>query len=65
MSNRPLITDVVPGGIKASDHWHRSTNDNTCSRCRRGIADGECPLSLWRGDDMLIYCEACLGVQGQ
>jgi hypothetical protein len=59
------INDVIPGGIKASDRWHRTTNDNTCSRCFAGILDHEVPAMLWRGDDLLIYCCACLGEQHQ
>jgi hypothetical protein len=59
------VKDIVPGGIKATDHVHRETNDNRCSRCNTPIADDEVPLLLW-GDDgrnMLIYCEACTGAK--
>jgi hypothetical protein len=58
----PQINQLIPGGIKPADHWHRRRNDNTCSRCRNEIADDEVPLMLWStdGHDMLIYCEACL-----
>lgn len=57
------IDALVPGGIKPTDHWHRITNDGTCSRCRREIPDDEVPLMFWSddGQDMLIYCEPCLG----
>jgi hypothetical protein len=53
---------IIPGGIKPTDHWHRITSDNTCSRCRTEIGFDECPLLLWTDDRMnlLIYCEACL-----
>jgi hypothetical protein len=51
---------MIAGGIRATDHWHVLTNDGTCSRCRREVPDGEVPLLLWRGSDLLIYCERCL-----
>jgi hypothetical protein len=53
---------MIPGGIKPTDHWHRGTNDGTCSRCRAAIAEDEVPLMLWTEDgaDMLIYCQKCI-----
>jgi hypothetical protein len=53
---------IIPGGIRPSDHWHRRTNDGTCSRCRREVPEDDVPLLLWRNDghDMLAYCERCL-----
>ena len=66
MTARPSLSifAIVPGGLKPTDHWHRMTNDNTCSRCRAPVSDDDVPLMLWSedGNDMLIYCEACLGV---
>ena len=61
------IEQLVPGGIKPTDHWHSITNDNTCSRCSSVIRDHEVPLLLWSNDghDLLIYCETCLGVTPQ
>ena len=55
----------VPCGVKPTDYWHRRTNDGTCSRCRAEVPDHEVPLMMWSpdGHDMLIYCEACLGVE--
>lgn len=63
---RPELTlgDLIPGGILESDHRHHITNDNTCSRCRRLVAENEVPLMAWvgeEGEDLLIYCSACLG----
>lgn len=57
------LAQIIPYGILPSDYWHRGTNDRTCSRCRREVPDCEAPLMLWRndGDDLLIYCGACLG----
>jgi len=58
------LTQIIPGGILPNDHWHRGTNDGTCSRCRREARWGDgVPVMLWKndGNDMLIYCEACLG----
>jgi hypothetical protein len=54
----------VPGGIKPTDHWHRKTNDGTCSRCRALVPEDEVPLMMWSpdGQDMLIFCESCLGI---
>ncbi len=64
MATKLQIDQILPGGILGTDHWHRLTNDNTCSRCDADIAEGEVPLMLWSqdGHDMLIYCERCLGV---
>ena len=58
------IRTIVPGGILVTDHWHIGTNDNTCSRCRQVVPDDQVPLMLWdsSGENMLIYCEPCLGV---
>lgn len=55
--------EVIPGGIKTTDHWHRGTNDNTCSRCRKDVPEEDVPLMLWAndGEDMLIYCGECAG----
>jgi hypothetical protein len=49
-------------GIKPTDHWHRRTNDWTCSRCRKPLAEGDVPLIFWSsdGEHMLIYCVAYL-----
>ena len=61
---QPLtIESLVPGGILATDHLHVTTNDGTCSRCRRLVPDAEVPLMLWLndGEDLLIYCPACCG----
>jgi hypothetical protein len=57
------IAQIVPGGVLPNDHWHRGTNDGTCSRCRREVSDEDVPLMLWskNGKNMLIYCETCLG----
>ena len=59
------IAHLVPMGILPTDHWHRGKNDDTCSRCRREIGEDEVPLLLWANDghDMLIFCEACLGIE--
>jgi hypothetical protein len=56
------MVEIIPGGILPTDHWHHVTNDDTCSRCRKPVPEGEVPLMLWRnnGDDLLIYCEKCL-----
>lgn len=59
--------DLIPGGIKPTDHWHIGTNDDTCSRCRKEVPEKDVPLLLFRGehgDDVLIYCEACLSAPG-
>jgi late competence protein required for DNA uptake (superfamily II DNA/RNA helicase) len=60
-----IARQLIPGGIQPSDHVHRRKNDMTCSRCRSEIAEDEVPLMLWlnAGEDMLIYCERCLGVE--
>lgn len=57
------IGALVPGGVRPTDHVHRITNDDTCSRCRKPVPEDEVPLMLWvNGDeDMLIYCQACTG----
>ena len=58
------IDQLVPGGIRPDDHWHHSTYDDTCSRCRQPIAEDEVPLLIWRGEDgadMLSYCPTCMG----
>lgn len=54
----------LDGGIRASDHLHVGTNDDTCSRCRRAIREDEVPLMLWvnGGNDMYIYCNDCDGL---
>jgi hypothetical protein len=55
--------DIIPGGIRPTDHWHRRTSDDTCSRCRRQVPEDDVPLHLWkngRTTDMLTYCERCL-----
>ena len=59
------LTEIIPGGILPTDHWHRVTDDGTCSRCRQSVPDEDVPLRLWQnnGSDMLTYCEACLGVE--
>jgi hypothetical protein len=59
------IKRLIPGGIKPTDRWHRGTNDGTCSRCRKEVPERDVPLMLWAndGEDMLIYCHACLGIE--
>lgn len=50
--------------IRKWHHRHYITSDDTCSRCRRKIADDEIPLRFWPKSDrnyMLIYCDACIG----
>lgn len=61
------VEALVPGGIRPTDFVHHITNDGTCSRCRKPIAEAEVPLMLWPsdGDDMLIYCESCLGTNAR
>jgi hypothetical protein len=56
------IDQIIPGGILPTDHVHRMTNDDTCSRCGKST-ENEVPLMLWSedGNDMLIFCDACLG----
>ena len=56
--------EIIPGGIKPTDRWHHIVSDNTCSRCRAEIKFDEVPVLLWTDDglDLLIYCEACIGV---
>lgn len=56
------ITNFIPHGILSTDHWHRGTNDGACSRCRALISNYDVPLMLFSasGDDMVIYCQACL-----
>lgn len=56
------ISMFVPGGVLPADHIHRTTNDGTCSRCRAKVEEEEAPLMFFigNGDDMLIYCEACV-----
>ncbi len=56
------IATFVPGGIKPTDVWHHDHNDGTCSRCRALVSDHDVPLMLFSecGNDMLIYCWACL-----
>lgn len=68
MTSAPMdISIFVPGGILATDHVHRMTNDGTCSRCRKRVPDEEVPVMFWlSGDDMLIYCGDCLdGKKGE
>jgi hypothetical protein len=58
------ITDVLPGGLLASDYLHVKTNDGTCSRCRKEIRDNRQPsLILWvgRGENMYVFCAECVG----
>lgn len=57
--------NVIPGGIKPTDFWHRGTNDDTCSRCRKEVPEDDVPIMLWAndGEDMLIFCEACCGIE--
>ena len=38
------ISMFVPGGILPTDHVHRRTNDNSCSRCRWTVPNDEVPL---------------------
>ena len=61
----PLTVEMmVPGGILPTDHWHRNSDDGTCSRCRAQTLDDQVPLLIWSsgGHDMLRYCEPCLGI---
>lgn len=62
LTRRQIIDQIVPGGLRGTDHIHRKTNDNTCSRCREDIDDDEVPLMLWSqdGENLLIFCEECL-----
>ena len=59
------LLSLIPWGILASiDRLHRTTSDETCSRCGTycGNDSEEVPLRLWIGEDasdMLIYCERC------
>lgn len=57
------VDQLIPGGVKPSDHVHRVTNDGTCSRCRKDAMRGDAvPIMFWTqgGRDMLIYCDDCL-----
>ena len=48
--------------ILPTDHVHVDTFDETCSRCRKTIAEGDVPLLAWLppdGKKMLAYCTAC------
>ena len=64
---RPAISgavqDLIPGGILASDYLHKKTFDNTCSRCRKKIAEDDVPLILFhaKGEDLYAYCRDCNG----
>jgi hypothetical protein len=63
MSKPPMLTiaDLVPGGIRSTDHLHIRTSDGTCSRCRVFVPEEQVPLLIWvNGKDLLIYCPACL-----
>lgn len=61
-TSRPTLEDLVPGGIKPTDHLHVETNDGTCSRCGERPPVGDAPLMLWLrgGHDLYIFCFACL-----
>lgn len=63
MTRRLTAQDMIPGSIRPTDHVHRITNDNTCSRCRQWVGEDGVPLMLFfnDGEDLLIYCEACTG----
>jgi hypothetical protein len=63
--NEIQIEQLVPGGIKATDHIHKGRNDGTCSRCRKMPAEDDVPLMFWakQGTWLWIYCEKCLGVE--
>ena len=65
MTTRMQIDQLLPGGIRGDDHWHRGRNANICSRCREDVPEDDVPLMLWSqdGNDMLIYCEKCCGVE--
>ena len=55
------FTDVIPGGILASDHVHQYDNYNAiCSRCCRDVSD-EVALIVddTLGEWMMSYCLAC------
>ena len=58
------VDDFLPGGILPTDVWHIRTDDGTCSRCRETPPEEDVPLFVWSpsGEDMLRYCERCLGV---
>ena len=60
------LEQILPDGILETDHVHVDTYDETCSRCRRPIADADVPLLLWlppEGRNMLAYCERCNGFE--
>ena len=63
MSPRLPIEAIVPGGIRDGDVL---VNDETCSRCRRAIAEDEVPIKLWArdGHGQRIYCDDCTGLGG-
>jgi hypothetical protein len=49
--------------VLTTDHIHRGTNDNTCSRCRWTVPNDEVALKVsLSGHDLLIYCETCLRI---
>lgn len=75
MSDRPDHEDeavvpieaLIPGGIRASDHAHVGTSDESCSRCRRPLREDEVPLRCREGDGtvMWIWCDDCSGFERQ
>lgn len=60
--SRISLEDVVPGGVKPTDHLHVEVSDGTCSRCRERPPIGDVPLMLWvrGGHDLYIFCSLCL-----
>lgn len=48
--------------IRPTDYRHVNHYDETCSRCRRKIAEEEVPFLFWPDDNsniMWSYCEDC------
>ncbi len=59
------ITELIPGGIKGSDHLHRGTYYETCSRCRLEFAEDDIPLlcRVHDGRDLYAFCRDCNGLE--
>jgi hypothetical protein len=58
------VEGLIPGGIERTDRWHLGTDDGKCSRCGEMPPEDDVPLLIWSegGNNMLRYCEQCLGV---